>query len=376
MSERPVLPDYGHSTLTEVLAAVACRLAPELGSRDLLGLPPARRYVLVMVDGLGHQLLARALPQAGYCADLFGDAISLTSGVPSTTATSLSCLGTGLPPGRHGIVGYSFRFEGRVLNSLSWADGPEPTSVQPHPTWLERLASAGVATSSVAPAHFEASGLTRASLRGARFIGVTDESDIAGRVELAAAASARGERSLVYLYERSLDHVGHARGCTSRAWLRTLVGIDQMLELLRERLPAETCLLITGDHGMVDVPRHRQILIEQHPQLHSGLELVAGEGRMRQLFGPDPVGLAARWSDFLGERAWVRTADQAIAEGWFGPVDPAVRPRIGDVLVAMRGNWAVMTSSLPGELSLVGMHASLTAAEMMVPLLIDPGGRG
>jgi hypothetical protein len=52
-------------------------------------------------------------------------------------------------------------------------------------------------------------------------------------------------------------------------------------------------------------------------------------------------------------------------------VDDDLRERYGHVLVALRNDWAVMTRTLPRELMLVGMHGSLTAEEMLVPLLID-----
>jgi hypothetical protein len=67
----------------------------------------------------------------------------------------------------------------------------------------------------------------------------------------------------------------------------------------------------------------------------------------------------------------VRTRDEAVEEGWFGPVADDVRERYGHVLVAMRDSWAVMTRQYPRELNLVGMHGSLTEAEMLVPLLLD-----
>lgn len=369
-----LLPDYGRNTLAEVLPALAHHLAPTLGSADVLGIPASRRYLVVMVDGLGWHLLARGLPLAGYFAELFGDAVRLTSAVPATTATSLSCLVTGAPPGQHGIVGYSFRSQpGRVLNALSWEDGPDPESTHPLPTWFERLAAAGIKVTSVVPSHFPESGLTTATMRGGQYATVEDESYLDARVELAVAASRRGESSLVYFYERRLDHTGHTLGVASDEWARTLTRIDALVERLRQQLDPDVCLLITGDHGMIDVPKSRQLIIEDHRQLSRGVDLVAGEGRLRQLYCADPVITAARWAGFLGDRAWVYTADQAIAAGWFGPVLDRVRPRIGDVLVAMRGDWAVMTRSLPKELNLVGMHASLTSAEMSVPLLVDAG---
>ena len=127
---------------------------------------------------------------------------------------------------------------------------------------------------------------------------------------------------------------------------------------------------------MVDIPQDRRIVLEDHADLTQGLEALGGEGRLRQLYTPDPAGMVRRWTGRLGERAWIRTREQAVAQGWFGPEpDPALTDRIGDVVVAMRERWAVMARSLPGEWGLVGMHGSLTPDEMRVPLLVAEGGQ-
>ena len=72
----------------------------------------------------------------------------------------------------------------------------------------------------------------------------------------------------------------------------------------------------------------------------------------------------------LGDRAWVLSKDEAIKEGWFGPVEPAMAERIGDVIAAPAGNLAlVATEAEPRESKLFGMHGSLTSAEQFVPAL-------
>lgn len=371
MTETPLLPDYGRSTLAEIMPSLAAELTGD--GDNVLGVPASDRYVVLMVDGLGWTGLTKALSELGYFPELLGDATRLTSAVPSTTATSLTCLGTGRTPGEHGIVGYSFRHGNGLLNPLSWNGAPDPRLVQPHDTIFERLADQGVSVHSVAPTRFEASGLTGAGLRGPVFHEVRDEDDLDTKIALTTKASVLGDKSLVYLYERSLDHVGHGRGCESDDWMTTLHRIDGFVERLREQLHPDVTLLITGDHGMIDVPKDAMIMLEDTPGLADGVDLFAGEGRMRQLYTRRPDAVARRWADILGERAWVVTGEQAIAEGWFGPVADSVRPSIGDVLVAMRDNWAVMSRALSGELTLVGMHGSLTSDEMHVPLLIDEG---
>lgn len=370
-----VVPPYGSGTLTDLLPSIGAHLGVAGSDHDVLGLPAADRYVVVLVDGLGWHLLRRAVRDVPYLSSLLGDAVPLTVGVPSTTVTSLGSLGTGLPPGQHGMVGFTSRVPatGEILNALTWESELTPQAVQPKPTYFQRAAASGVAVSSVALERFRGSGLTQAVLRGPEFYEFSNEAEEELRIALTVDAAVRAERTLVYAYERELDHTGHVAGCASSAWLAQLARIDALCERLRAALPDDVCLLITGDHGMVDVPREHQIVAEDDPLLMAGVSALAGEGRFRQVYvdREDPRRVADRWRDRLGDRAWVLTRDEAIADGWFGLVDDDIRERYGHVLVALRSDHAVMTRQLPRELDLIGMHGSLTPDEMLVPLLAD-----
>ena len=374
-SADPVRPAYGSVCLGDLLPSIGAHLGVPGCEEDLLGLPPADRYVVVLVDGLGWNLLRRSVQDVPYLASLLGDARSLTSGVPSTTATSLASLGTGLVPGQHGVVGYTSRVPGtgKLLNALTWDIDLAGRAYQPKPTFFERATAAGVAVSTVALQRFADTGLTEAALRGAEFLGYADDQDVARRTALTVAASGQGRRSLVYGYERALDHQGHGTGCASDEWRRQLVSVDGRCEALRDALPDDVRLLITADHGMLDVPDARRLVAEDEPELLAGVTVLAGEPRFRQLYvdRDRPAAVADRWRNRLGDDAWVRTRDEAIDDGWFGPVDDDLRERYGHVLVALRDDWAVMTRTQPRELTLVGMHGSLTADEMLVPLLLD-----
>lgn len=376
MSADPAAPDYGSGTLAELLPAVAHRLGAPDAPRGALDVPPARAYVLVLVDGLGWNQLLANLPALGRIPRLLADARPLSAPVPATTACSLTTLGTGRPPGVHGIVGYSFRPSraGDLLRPLDWGPlDPDPELLQPVPTWFERLERAGVAVTTVSRSRFRRSGLTRAALRGGSFRGFGRDAPMAARLETILAAVAAGP-ALAYVYESELDHTGHGRGVGSGQWLDRLVRVDAGLEVLRRALPADVCLLVTGDHGMVDVPARHRVVIEDVPGLAEGLELIGGEGRLRYLYTREPHAVAARWARIMGERAWVRTREEAVEAGWFGPeLAPGVAERLGDVLVAARGDWAVMTRTREREFALVGQHGSPEPDEMLVPLLVDEG---
>lgn len=369
---------YGEAALSDVLPSVLASLGVA-GEPNPLELPDAARTVLLLVDGLGWQLLHRHPDAAPFLTGLAGR--PLTAGFPSTTVTSLASLGTGLPPGQHGFTGYSSWVEeiGEPVNWLAWRpvgrhedlrDRLVPEALQREPTSFERASDAGVSVTLAAPAQFDGSGLTRAVLRGGRYAGAVTAGDA---VAQAAGAADRGNRSLVYCYTGELDLVGHVRGADSDAWLDQLALIDGFARQLAERLPAQTRLLVTADHGMVTVPEHNKVDADSSAVLSDGVVALAGEPRARHVHTRPgaAASVLAAWRGELGERWWVGWRDEAIAAGLFGPVVTAsARERIGDVVAIALGDAAVVRRSAEPRLSaLPGQHGALTDDELLVPLL-------
>ena len=371
MQEDFVSPRYGGASLSSLLPSIEARLA---GLTPVLDIPKASRYVIYLVDGLGWYPLEKHADHADTLAGRLSSAMELTCSVPSTTATSLTSLGCGTPPGQHGVVGYTFLDPERdqLLNALTWEGGPpDVASFRCHATAFQRMTSNGTSSGAVSLQRFADSALTQLAFEGTEHLGVRREGNSEDFIELVRESLSTNQ--VVYCYERMLDHDGHGHGVGSWQWLERLVQVDDMVAHLAAQLPPDTCLLVTGDHGMVNVPDEHKIVAEDEPAL-AGCRHIGGEARFRQLYCADPTRIAGAWGEFMGERAHVVTRTQALDAGWFGPsVDKRVIPRIGDVLVAMREDWGVMTAAFPGEFSLVGMHGSLTAEEMVVPLFsFDP----
>lgn len=377
----PVLPRYGTRSLAEVLPALTAALGVA-GVADGLAIPPVRVAGLLLVDGLGTNLLRRHAADAPFLSGL-PDAGPLTAGFPSSTATSLTSLGTGTPPGHHGMVGITMRVGAgcgaRLLHTLHWTtQGPKepldmreefpPEDVQPGPTALQRAADRGVGVTVVSARRFENSGLTRAALRGGTFRGVTALGDLAADM---ITALRRPGRQLCYGYHSDLDALGHEHGPGSLPWRLQLSTVDTLAALIAEHLPADGVLAITGDHGMVT--RDRTVDVDTTPELTDGVGLVGGDPRARLLYArPGAVDdVLATWRAVLGDDALVLPTEQAVAEGWFGAVAPGVAERIGDIVAAAQGTLAmVRTKAEPGLSALPGQHGGLTADEQWVPLLL------
>lgn len=357
--------------LPSAAAALGVPLPPQLPTFEL---GSCGRALVVLVDGMGAQLLAARRGHTPFLGSLAGYPRTAHCGFPTTTATSMGSFGTGRPPGQHGLVGYEVRDPGTgvVFNELSWQDGPPPRRWQPGPTVLELAAADGVAVHRIGPAHFDGSGLTEAALRGGGF---TAARELAEGVDRAADLVRRERRALVYLYWGDLDRVGHVHGVESWQWVEELESIDAELERLAGLLPAGTALVVTADHGMLDVPMSSRLDLAHDAELASGVEQVGGEPRAPQLYcragaAPD---VAATWRARLGEHAYVHLRREVVAAGWFGPqIAGTVMDRIGDVVVSMRDAFAVVDSRVhrPALLSLLGLHGALTPVEVEVPVLV------
>jgi predicted AlkP superfamily pyrophosphatase or phosphodiesterase len=369
---RFVEPAYLDRSLGDVLPAVARALGVPAGlPTSSIELPAAPSYVVFLIDGLGFELLRDHPEQAPYLHSLLDGQPPATVGVPSTTATSLTSLGTALVPGVHGVVGFTTRIPGtdHLLNALQWSKSVDPEEWQPHPTAFGRLAAAGVSTRVVNKREFAGTGLTVAGQRGADFVGA----DRVGERIAAVLTACSDEPSLTYMYDGDLDWTGHRYGVGSTAWRLQLAMVDAAAQQLREALPAPTRIVVVADHGMVDSDPEDRVDVDGHPELLESVTILGGEARFRHVYCRKGAGadVAAGWRAVLGDRAEVVTRDDAVARGWFGEVSAVVLPRIGDVVVAARGRFSVVSSAtFPYETRLVGLHGSLTSAEMLIPVLV------
>lgn len=369
-------PRYGTAALCDVLPAMARGLGLP-GFDGGLDLAPADRACMFLVDGLGWELLKAHPDEAPFLNSLLGSSLGgtgrpLTAGFPSTTATSLASVGTGLPPGAHGLAGYMVAVPGTatLMNQLRWQPYVEPREWQPYPTVFQRVHEAGVLACQVSSPLFEHTPLTRVALSGGTFHGRLSGEE---RMDLAAGRLASADRSLVYTYYSELDSMGHRHGVDSDAWRGQLMRVDRLAQRLADLLPPRSALYITADHGMIDVAPEDRVDFDDDWELGAGVAMLGGEGRARHVYAVPgaEADVLAVWSEVLGDRMWVASREEAVAAGWFGPsVEDRVLGRIGDVVAAARDDMAVIaTRREPGESSMVGLHGSMTAVEQLVPLI-------
>ena len=367
MTDLPLLPAYGRGCITDVVPALL-HPAPDAPAWLPSAALEADQVVLLVVDGLGWEQLAARRSLAPTLSGMAGG--SITTVAPSTTATALTSISTGLPPGEHGVMGYRIAVEGEVLNVLRWTTpaGDARHSIpaadlQPH------AAFDGQRPPVITRAEFADSGFTIAHLDAVRFTGYRTLGTLVAEVRRLTGA---GE-PFVYAYYEGLDKVSHEYGLGA-PYDEELRWIDHLVAALLEAMPPGAALVVTADHGQVETGDD---VVELPGDVLTHVAMQSGEGRFRWLHArsgrTEPLQDAAR--ALLGDRAWVRTRAEAIAEGWYGPtVSAAAEGRLGDVLLAAKGTVAFHDPNDTGPYVLVGRHGSLTPDEMLVPLLVGVAG--
>lgn len=363
MTANLVIPDYAGACLSNI--------TPALLEHDIIGsgwipdsILKAKKVVLVLVDGLGYQQF-QASEEKGLTPNLTTmDLQRIITVVPSTTATALTSLTTGRPPGEHGIVGYKVNAGNKVLNTLRWTAGKggvageiDPSSFQPVIPFL------GKEVSAISPAEFANSAFTSAHLRGADYQGYYLPSNMPELI----SNSLRHNNRLIYAYYDGLDKVGHIHG-VGPYFDAEIAFIDYLVGAIFQALPSKTGLIVTADHGMVNVD-DSVILIDDG--IMDRTSFLSGEARFLWFHTERGVGdsLLFDLEDLYGDCAWVRSKEQILDEGWFGrQISNEAKRRLGDIALLARDPVAFAERGRAGP-KLVGRHGSLTAAEMHVPLI-------
>lgn len=365
-------------TTPRLAGVLASSLAAVTGGVGAFDLPPVRSALVLLVDGLGATNLQARAGHARFLAGRMAKRDVIRTVFPSTTAAAIASFATGVMPGEHGLVGYRTLEPSRdvLANQLNgWEHGQLPADWQRSATLFERAGELDIRPIAVGAPRYATSGYTRAVLRGAEYrSGTTLAERFAEALE---AVTARGA-SLVYLYVPELDQIAHAHGWESDRWLATLEELDAEASALASRLPRDVGMLVTADHGVIDVPQHRHVHIDARPALLDGVRHIGGEPRCLALwFDPtfpdtERERVAGLWREAEEKRAWVLTRDEAIDAGLFGArVDDAVRPRIGDLLVAARAGVAYYDAREANRAPerMIGQHGSLSDEETRIPLI-------
>jgi predicted AlkP superfamily pyrophosphatase or phosphodiesterase len=343
------------------------------GTRNELELESSedRRECLLLVDGLGKNAIDEFGSKIKRLSELSYKA-TLSATFPSTTATSLTSLGTGLSPGTHGMVGYTMRVPHsgtpeRILNALKWDERVDPYIFQPNETLFERANKSGIRSSHISAKRYADTGFTKAALRGGIYKGANNLEELAD----GASACLSKPNSFAYAYLNDVDEASHSSGFGSEKFFAALEKVDRLIELLISKLPKGTRLWITSDHGMIN--RGDFVVLGKENELLKDVNLLAGEPRVRYLYVDEEKceQVRNRWQEALGESVSVLTRSEAINAGLFGQVSDSVVERIGDLVVIAQGNFILVEKEREAQqCAMVGHHGGTTSQECDIPLLV------
>ena len=396
-----LVPDYEGNTIANIPATIAALFrAPGPGLAPLrpalwdplLNGEEVRRVVLILIDGMGQNLLQLGGQEVSWLEEEALVAGQITSVFPSTTVNALSCLWTGAGPAQHGLVGLEMFFPklgviGQMLAltpSFIWSPdalvkaGVDPYTFLPVAGFAQTLAEVGVETVSLKDYRLVNSTLSKMHSRGVKTSrGIVTAADLMWQLRSLLEQRSAG-RQFIAAYWPAVDTLSHRYGFDHPAVVAELAAFLHLLRAtLFEQLSAEarrgTIVIVTADHGQINTPLEKRIFVEDHPELLKLLLMrAAGEPHSAYLYARQ--GQTQRILEYVREHlsyaATALDAQEALHAGLFGPPPFAgeVDSRIGDVIVTMRDGYSLLSREVDEFLAaLVGRHGGLTPAEMEVP---------
>lgn len=338
------------------------------GLENPLQLPKRRSVCVLLIDGLGSANLASAGGHARFLNSL--PATKISCGYPATTSSSLTSLATGLSVSQTGFIGYQVfdRDTKTSLNLLSgWESIEQAKLFQQQPTISELSKSANVAFEVVSPEIYRDSGFTAATMRDATFHGVNK---IADRFKQAQRLLREPGSKIVYLYVPELDQIAHGWGCESTKWLNALEELDGNMRDFVAALSKDVGLLITADHGVIDVAKEDHLYIDEH--LEKDLfDFVGGDTRGLFLYCKENIDSIRTELEKLYEHScYITTPRELIAAGYW--TESEAIQRFGpDLILLAKKNVALYHRGFAKakSLNMVGHHGSITNAELSIPLI-------
>jgi len=379
-------PRYEGESIVNLMASVIVAgggesAYPVLEGLDVEKLRNARSVILIVVDGLGYEHLCSCDGAPAMRRHLKQ---KMTTVFPPTTATAVTTFLTGLAPQQHGLTGWFVHFGelGSVIRVLPFTTrlgsialesvGVRASELFGHTAVFDRLDRA---TYSVSPARIAHSAFNRSHSGGARVKPYETLEEFFVTIE--TIAKAEGRARFVYAYWPELDHLAHLEGVGSQVVTSHLAELDAGFAGLLEAIEGtDSVVMLTADHGFVDIAPDRLLNLADHPELSELLSLpLCGEPRTAYCYVSP-----GRSADFLayverelGHCAVCVPSQELIAGGYFGPgaAHPRLIDRVGHYTLLMREGYAIQ-DALPGEerFAPVGLHGGGTSAELHVPLVL------
>lgn len=367
----PTMLPAAPKTLGRLSDVFISALGSITGKANRLGFAKSNKVCVILVDGLGSDNLRAAGGHAPFLNAALKASKSINTVFPSTTASAITSFGVGAAPSRHGILGYSVydRESGLTRNLLTgWGEGFEASTFQKLQTVSDMAIQSGVQSFTVGPGEYADSGFTQLNMSAASYVPAKSFED---RIEAVKTILASKHASLTYLYFPELDSIAHSYGVASTEWLTKLEDLDAAIKSLVVSLPKDCGLVVTADHGIVDVPKENQVLLDEMEI--PNLLAVTGDPRNTFLYFEHETDVQATKTlleEQLENKAVVATVQDLQDAGWLSPEIENSR-FLPDLYLIALSNFASYHRSYckPQSLRMVGQHGSISQTELSVPLI-------
>ena len=338
-----------------------------IGQENSFALPKVSSAIVVMVDGLGAKNLETSSRYAPFLSS--ASQSTIYSGFPSTTASSITTFATGVPNSEHGLFGYKI-FDRSRQEPVNLLSGIDKYSV------LDYLKVEPISTDTLCQVHavtlpeYADSGFTRATMHNAQHH-FADK--ISGRLEKAVDL-ARADNSLVYVYVPELDQAAHRFGVASTEWLSLLSELDVQIQRSSSLLADGVGILVTSDHGIVDVDKQNHIYLDDFAELNDEFIDVAGDPRVVFLYLQDRS-RGEHIRQIMAERvagsAVACTPGELISAGYWHESLMQDEDLLPDLIVLATADVAIYHRRFAkaNSLKMIGQHGALSQEEISIPLI-------
>lgn len=356
--------------------------APTRGIADAIG--PSDHIIFVLCDGLGMNTLGR-LPAPSFLARHYR--MTLTATCPSTTACALTSVATASYPNRHGVTGWFTHLPEHDMTILPLPFierfGRQPLTergLRPEDLFPLKAIEARMTHQplTLLPAPITDTTYARYSRGHTRGLGYTTVAHAID--EIIARIKGANRPTYTHLYLPDVDSICHHVGVDHPDVLGVVMRIDTELDRLSRALGSPARIVVSADHGLIDVLKSDQAFVtDGDPMLDMLRVPPTGDARM-PIFHVKPE-RRHEFADLFGERYGDRMilldTHEAERLELFGPgkMTEIVRPRFGDYIAIpyRRATLAYAAVSVAGAAPVapyIGQHAGLSPEEMRVPLCV------
>jgi hypothetical protein len=349
---------------------------------DLIG--PSTHLVFILADGFGMNFVEEMDNEAFIPTHL---SMELQSVFPSTTSAALTTLATAKWPGIHAVLGWFLYLPvidavTTILRFTRTSDGTDlsklgvnPNHAFPQQSWMAQIQRESL---SLFPEVILPSTYSSYFTNGTRSEGYTSLKHAMDKI--ITRTKENDGPTLTYLYWPNIDSICHELGTHHLTTTSTVTELDQELLRLSMRLPEDTKVVLTADHGLLDANETQTHWIEPGDELSSCLSK-APSGDAREVYFAPRDGQKSRFRDRFSSRFENRfmllTVEEATELALFGPEPLSFesRERLGDIVAISLGADAIRyrhthSKSNVMEKKYASHHSGLTPSEMRIPLIV------